>query len=181
MPVIKAYGGEKAQLYSFLISALDRPLYPRGEIHRTLWIGVAIGSIVCLDAFEMRFTSASTFNRTTTHRTSSLGTSAHILCSKSMTKIPLLGILIYNTLYSSLVSETRVNTSRKECACRPDEPKLLFMLSFFVPVKSVSTQSFPLSTKLTKNSLVNNYSEGWGSSDGVVYIVTRLVPRRPGK
>jgi len=194
----------------------------------------------------MGLTSASAINRTTTLRTSSLGTSAHIMYSKSITKIPLRGILIYNNLfyvhvsvhrkniliyiqqdatlrslilsgncstrlhpkhveqfpdkincvtlhflgyileynnlYSSLVSETRVSTSRKECACRPDEPKLLlFMLSFFVPVTFVCNESFSFISKFIKNSSMNIYNRGYTSSDGVVDIVTSLVTRHPGK
>ena len=71
-----------------------------------------MGSIVCLDAFEVKTTAASSVNRTATYRTSSAGTSARILYSKSITKIPLRVVLLYNNLYSSLVSETRVSTSR---------------------------------------------------------------------
>ena len=173
MPVIKAYRRVKVQLFSFLTSALDRPLYPKGKIHSTHWIGVAIGSIVCLDAFEMRLTSASTVNRTTTYRTSSVGTSARILYRKSITKFQLRGILIYNNLYSILlvVLEIHVSTKRKECACHPDETKLLFMLSFLVSVTSVCTQSFPLTSKLTKNSSVNSYSTG-----SVTSVCTQSFP-----
>lgn len=88
MPVIKAYRGVKVQLCSFLTSALDRPLYLRGEIHSNHSTGVAIGSIVCLDTFEMNLTFASAVNRTTTHRTSSLGTFARTLYNKPITKTP---------------------------------------------------------------------------------------------